>query len=344
MSLRPVQVDPMDDRRLSRRELLTDAARLAGAGLVVSAGGRAAAQTPASRTAASQPVSQPAGPQRSRVVQSALANVFSGPIIRPDLLDHMLSMTLMALTEKPRIGDAWHAILKSDDVIGIKFNRSGSEEIRTTPVFARVLVQSLLEAEFPAKNILLIEGPEAIREKFGTTQASPEWSKPLVDFGSGRDRFAEVLDQATAIINVPFLKTHNIAGMTCCLKNLSHGLIRQPSRFHANRCSPYIADIVAAAPIRSKVRLHLVNALRSVIDQGPEVRPDSLWDSRTVLASFDPVAADTVGLEMLNLERRRRQMSPLDDDEHPIPFLGAAHSRGLGTNLGDEIQIIQPRL
>ena len=61
--------------------------------------------------------------------------------------------------------------------------------------------------------------------------------------GGPRDRLAGVLDQVTAIVNVPFLKTHNLAGMTCCLKNLSHALVKHPAQFHTGGCKE-VADIV----------------------------------------------------------------------------------------------------
>lgn len=329
------------ERRTTRRALLRDAARLAGgARLSVLAARASGVQT---APAASQAASRPA-PAKARVIQTSLANVFVGPTLKPDLLDVMVSETLAAVTGRSTAEDAWHAILREGDVVGLKFNRSGEAVLGTTPVLARVLVQSLGRAGWPAEKIVLIEAPPSLVAALGTRPAAAGWSDETVDFGSGRDRFAAVLDQITALVNVPFLKTHNIAGMTGCLKNLSHALVRQPARYHANRCSPFIADIVAADPIRRKLRLNLVNALCAVVDEGPEVGPNHVWQSRTLLASFDPVAADTIGLELLNAERKHRRLPVLDDDATPILFLGDAQRRGLGTASLDDIQVVPANL
>ena len=78
------------------------------------------------------------------------------------------------------------------------------------------------------------------------------------------------------MINVPFIKTHNIAGMTCGLKNLSHALVKHPAHYHANGCSPFIGDIVAADPIRKKLKLTIVDAFRVVFQGGPAARVENL--------------------------------------------------------------------
>src|SRR6185369_5735245 len=100
-----------------------------------------------------------------------------------------------------------------------------------------------------------------------------------VDFGCGTESFVAALDRVTAMINVPFYKTHHLAGMTGCLKNLSHGLIRRPSRFHANGCDPAIGRIAASAPVRRRMRLHIVNALRIVVSGGSNVSDEHIADN-----------------------------------------------------------------
>jgi uncharacterized protein (DUF362 family) len=151
-----------------------------------------------------------------------------------------------------------------------------------------------------------------------------------VDFGSGRDRLSSLLQQVTALVNVPFLKTHNIAGITCGLKNLSHALVKHPARFHGNRCSPFIGDIVALPQIRDKLKLTVVNALRVVFDGGPEAADDLTHESGTILLSRDPVATDTVGLDTLHHIRNRLSLPYVDDGDGRIAYIEAAARRGLG--------------
>jgi len=330
----------------SRRQFLCAAGRVAAgaaaARSLIGLPATAVGSNPADPPATSPATRTASGP--AQVVSVRSDDVVRENIIRLDMLTEMLTRCICRLTEQSQIHDAWHAILRPDDVIGVKFNRVGAPELATTPLLARVLVRSLTAAGWKARNIILIEAPESIREQLGTPTPPYEWSAREVDFGSGRDRFAAVLDRISALINVPFLKSHNIAGISGCLKNLSHGLVRSPARYHANRCSPFIADIVAAEPIRSKLRLHLVNALRAVFDKGPTATPETMWPAGTLLASFDPVAADTVGLEMINHQRDAHSLPPLDDDDQPIPSLHDAERRGLGTTSWDRIRHVKIRL
>ena len=167
------------------------------------------------------------------------------------------------------------------------------------------------------------------------------YDSQTTDFSSGADNFASVLRQITALISVPFLKSHNIAGMTCSLKNLSHGLIKHPARYHGNRCSPYIADIVAAKPIRSKFRLTIVDAMRVVYEGGPRANAHSLANEGVLIMSRDPVAADAVALGVLNRARERSGLAKIVDSAEEIPHLAAAHRSGLGVAIRHGIKIVR---
>jgi uncharacterized protein (DUF362 family) len=116
---------------------------------------------------------------------------------------------------------------------------------------------------------------------------------------------ARYLFDADAIINVPFLKTHQIAGMSGCLKNLSHALIRHPAQFHANGCSPYVGQVVGSREVSSRLKLNLMNAVRVVVDGGPGARTENTVGYGGLLLGFDPVAMDYAGLSILAAERHR---------------------------------------
>jgi uncharacterized protein (DUF362 family) len=195
---------------------------------------------------------------------------------------------------------------------------------------AAVLTRSLTRAGFPADQIVGVEIAPAICEKLGIKPAVGGWAREEVDFGSGKDQLAAWLDQVTAIINVPFLKHHNIAGFTCCLKNLSHAVVKHPAQLHANGCSPYIGDIVALPQIQSKLRLHLVNGLRGVFDRGPEAQEDFIWDGKFFLAGLDPVAVDRVAVDLLDEVRGTLSLPPIAANGEPPAYLTAASGRGLG--------------
>lgn len=283
----------------------------------------------------------PSATRWSRVVRIRDPHVLDGIAVRRPVLGDMFERSLLALTERPSVAEAWASLLRADDVVGIKFNRSGQDALGTTPAVADVLVASLIQAGWSPQRIVCIEAPSEVSSRLGTTPAIEGFSAVETDFGSGTDRLAAVLDQITAIINVPFLKTHNIATLTCALKNLSHGLIKHPARYHRNGCSPYITDIVALPAIRTKLRLCVVDALRVVFEGGPEVRIDDVRDHGVLLLSPDPVATDVIGLATLNQVRTN---VGLDAVRFPNPdqnYLGLGGRQGLGMAEWHAINLVE---
>ncbi len=284
-----------------------------------------------------------AGRPLSRVVQVQNAYAVRGPEVHRAVLDDMLTQALTHLTGASSAPESWRMILHPNDIIGLKFNRSGQEMIATSDPVADVLIASIRDAGWGSERIVCIEAPLGTEERNKTTPAHSGYAATANDFGSGSDQFASVLDQITALIDVPFLKSHNIAGMTCCLKNLSHGLIKHPARYHQNGCSPFIADIVAAPAISKKLRLCLVDALRVVHDGGPAPTGGTITDHGVLLASFDPVATDTVGLAILNDLRRGYDLPPIAVSADKLGYLSAAHHRGLGVALWRGIDLVRIR-
>jgi len=256
--------------------------------------------------------------------------VVIGPTVHKVLLGEMIDTALQAATKKNTTQDAWRALLRDRAVVGLKFNTSAQQIIGTSSTLAGVLIESLMEAGWPLDRIVCIEAPKEVITRYQTRPVSPGFQATTANFGSGSDHLARVLDQITAIINVPFLKTHNIAMLTCCLKNLSHGLIQHPARFHGQGCSPYIADIVALPAIRDKLRINIVDALRVVYKGGPSASNDSIVDHGSILVSTDPVAMDAVGVSILNDIRSRERLTSVAVAPEKVPYLAHAQALGLG--------------
>ncbi len=315
--------DNATDRSLSRRRFLGVAAAVAGG-----AGWR-----PLSYGSDDKKLRVPVGRPPSRVVQVQSTHVVDGTAVHRRLVGEMLTAAMTSLTGKATLRESWHALFKRNDVIGLKFNRSGQAVIGTTPTVAEVLIKSLITNGWEAEQIVCIEAPPRLEGELGTTRAWTGYDVGATEFESGSDELARVVGQVTALVSVPFLKTHNIAGMTCSLKNLSHGLVRHPARYHAHGCSPYIADIIADTPLGSKLRLCLVDALRVAFEGGPDPSGGSLSDEGYLVASTDPVATDAVGLALLNDARKRKELPVVAESPEDVAFLAAAHRRGLGVAL-----------
>lgn len=282
-------------------------------------------------------------PATSQVVQVSSEHAIRGRRVHPDIVDEMLGGALRRVTGAKSTAAAWRTLLKPDDMIGLKFNRSGAIGMGTSEKFADLVIESLLSAGFESRQIVAIEISDVVRRNHGILAPTRGWNTAKIDFGSGSDRFADLLDQVTAIINIPFLKSHNIAGVTCSLKNLSHALVKHPAQYHGNGCAPFIGDIYAVPAIRDKVKLHLVNGLRVVFDRGPEVRDAYTWDAGIIFAGLDPVAVDAMGLRIINTQRSIYGLEKIGQ-LGKAAYLAAASARGLGHAKRHEIDLVHIRL
>lgn len=335
---------------IPRREFLKQAGGTIAA-CALSAIGPAAGQGEPAGPAATLPAlaDRPSSLHLDPAIKSVVADVrarevVADAVIHENLLREMIDEAVRLATRTDNPGQGWNQLIKRDDVIGIKFNSIGQEAIGTTQPFAAQLLESLRRADISPDRIMLIEVPERLTREFGTRRCPIGFAGGKVSFGSGEDELAAVLQEVSAIINVPFLKTHNIAQMTGCLKNLSHALIRSPRLCHANHCSPFVGDILALPQIRPKLRIHIVNALRAVFDGGPLPGRQGLWTHGGILVSTDPVAADQVGADILNEQRLARGLPTFGDREGHVPHVHAAGARGLGTDDQDYIQLLEPAL
>ncbi len=107
----------------------------------------------------------------------------------------------------------------------------------------------------------------------------------------------ESLIEADAWINVPVLKNHGGAKLTCAMKNFM-GIVWDRRYFHQNDLHQCIADICSW---EKRPVLNIVDAYRIMPQNGPQGR--SLADVatlKTLIASPDIVAIDTAALNLFN--------------------------------------------
>jgi len=107
----------------------------------------------------------------------------------------------------------------------------------------------------------------------------------------------DALVEADAWINVPILKNHGGAKLTCAMKNYL-GIVWDRRFFHSHDLQQCIADICLYP---KKPVLNIVDAYRVLFQNGPQGK--SAADSqmvKTLIASTDIVAADTAALQFFN--------------------------------------------
>jgi len=333
----PLQPDGPDaDATTPRRAFLK---HTLGAAAALAIGGSRPLDLLAAPPATTAPAAPPA---KVRVVQVTDHRILPVRVVQRAFVRDYLIEGLRLFTGTRTVADAWHRILTPDDVILIKFNSSAARQVGTSEAVASELVRLLTESGWKPEQLMLVEEIGGLSKARKTRSPDLRWQDRLVKFGaSGQDSFIAALDEATAIINVPFLKTHHLATMTCCLKNLSHGLIRHPSRFHGNGCDPAIAEIVASPPIRSKLKFNIVNGLRIPFDRGPEAGEKDMAAAGILLFGQDPVACDAVGYGILNEIRAIRKLKPLLPAARIPRQLVTAHGLGLGQYDSESVDILK---
>jgi hypothetical protein len=262
---------------------------------------------------------------RARVVDVRSDRAVSPAGPDRDTLRELLSRGMQWLTGTPSAKEAWRAALGGAQRIAIKFNSVGAAVIATTDALAQLLFDALLDAGYEPGQIMLIEAGEYAAQQLRAADPPRGWGEPLILDGR-EEPLAKYLLAADAVINIPFLKTHVIAGMSGCMKNISHAVVRHPARYHGNGCAPHVGLIVGSQPVSSRLRLNIVNALRVVVDRGPDATTDALVPYGGLLMGFDPVAVDSIGLGLLSLERRRRGL----DQPLSVRYLSAAGEAGVG--------------
>lgn len=305
---------------ISRRTFLRTAAGATGGSLLV----------PSVWAAPTSRLDLAPGQELARVALARSQMTLDGPTVHRRYVRELLETSLAKLTGTTSARDAWHSLLREGDVIGLKFNRSGQRIIGTTDAMAEAIVGSLVDAGWPASKIVCIEIPTATADRLGVTPPVTGFDRTPTKFGSGEDTLASFLHQVTALISVPFLKTHNICTLTCALKNISHAVVKHPARFHDNECAPFIPDIVSIPAIRDLLRLAIVDALRVVYVDGPAATSHNLTNAGGLILSTDLVAADAVGLALLNDVRKRTKLPPVVASPEEVPYLVAAHRSRLG--------------
>ena len=335
MSPQSVNQTSRDGERPTRREVLW-AAVAAGVSALVASGGSAkekATSKPVPDATAHQPWWLREPYTRSRVVDIRSGRLLHGSIVDRAALGEVVDRGVRALTGAPSSAEAWRAILGGARRIVLKFNSVGARVIGTNRATAQVLVEALSEAGYDPAGITLVEVPRNVPESLGTRKPETGWGSPIA-VGGHMEPMAEYLYAADALVNVALLKSHQIAGMSGCMKNLSHALIQHPARFHDNGCAPYVGQVIGNKEVSSRLKLNLVDAIRMVVRNGPDAAEEDLFPHRGLLLGFDPVAVDTVGLALLGLRRRQAGLKSVP----AVRYIESAAERGVGRRQRHELE------
>jgi uncharacterized protein (DUF362 family) len=189
--------------------------------------------------------------------------------------------------------------------------RAATEPCNTHPEFILAVARLVRErgAEPVVGDSPAMGTAGAVARKLGLSERLREAGVPLVEFTRG-ERFRsdmgdctvtiarEVID-ADVVINLPKLKTHQQAGMTCCVKNLFGCVVGRRKAFlhflcggEEERFGGMLLDVARMA----RPALHVVDGIVAMHRGGP-IRGEAI-EFGAVLAGADPVAADTVAFHL----------------------------------------------
>jgi uncharacterized protein (DUF362 family) len=249
--------------------------------------------------------------------------------------------------------DAWKKAVRPGEVVGLKVNCLSGKGAATSPVLVEAICERLQQAGIPQKDIVIWDRLNSDLESAGYRVASRTdrircigndaagYGTELAVYGSAGSLLSNTLTRTCdAVINLPVLKDHGIAGVTLALKNL-FGAIHNPNKYHTNVGDPYVADVNMFPPIRQKVRFTICDALTAQYEGGPSYMPQWSWPYNGLMVARDPVAMDYTGWQILERKRAEKGMKTLREMKREPVYIATAAGRGLGTNDPKRIDVVE---
>jgi len=227
-------------------------------------------------------------------------------------LDQMLNKALMELTGKTTESEAWKEVLNARDILGIKTN-----------VWRHLGTPEELEA-------LLQEKAQMV--------GIPADNMSVNDRGILRD---PVFRRSTALINVRPMRTHAWSGVGSLLKNYIM-FVDRPSDYHPDSCAD-LAALWSLPHVKGKTRLNILVMLTPLFHGvGPHhYNKKFTWKYNGLLLGFDPVAVDSVGVRIIQAQRKRyfNEDKPLNPPAKHILLADTRHH--LGTANPEKIDLVK---
>jgi uncharacterized protein (DUF362 family) len=287
----------------------------------------------------------------------------SGKVQAP-LLQTMLDEAMTSFTGENSTTDAWRRFFSPEDVIGLKINAiglrnfQGSEVVSHYPAMTSAIISGCEKAGIKDSRFIIWERSEnelldlgyKIQKEAGALRvmgtkisrresAGIGFNPKTYPVGDNSSRISRILaDECTTMINIPVLKDHGVAGVTGALKN-HYGSFDNPGEFHDNACTnPGIPEINLIPVIKEKQRLIIGDLLFGVYNDGPRWHREYLWPYGGIIVGTDPVAVDTV---LLNLLEEKRKSENLPSVEPRARHLALCEKAGLGTADPDKIDLVK---
>lgn len=302
---------------------------------------------------AGPPPGRGSGPSRAVVAVARRPGLMVSGTPDPAKLRDGLGAALARAAGERGPVEAMRSLFKPTDVVGIKVNCMGGRGISSRPETALQLAAWLQAAGLPPERIVIWErtGRELRDAGFALATSGPgprvlgtdrDYETTVREWGPAASCFARPLvEQMTALISLGVVKDHGLAGASLGLKNW-FGAVNNPNRLHEDGCQPFVPHLVASPPIRSRLRLTVLDGCTGQCHGGPARSPRWVWPYEGFLVSTDPVAVDAVGCDVLDERRREVGLRTLAEEGRAPRYV--AESAKLGLGVADRARIEIPRV
>ena len=229
-----------------------------------------------------------------------------------EIIQQMLDDAVMRLFDTDSPVKAFQKIIKPEDIVGIKTN-----------------VWSYLPIPKEVEN--------AIKSRVMDVGVAED----KIDINDHNVRRREIFKNATAMINVRPLRTHYLAGVSGCMKNLIM-FAEKPFEWHPNSCEN-LGLLLNLPQVKEKIRLHILCSLTPQYHgRGPHhFSRRYVWNYKGLIVGTDPVAVDAVGLALLMAKRREKLGRAKQIPPVPKHIRTADVKHGLGTSDLNKIDLVK---
>jgi uncharacterized protein (DUF362 family) len=308
-------------------------------------------QPPAVKKETKKPVESRPFSKPGKVVRVSSPGMRKALVPDAQATRRMVAEAVKALTSEADSKKAWARFVTKDDRVAVKINALGGPVAATQRVITDAVVEGILEAGVPEKNLVVFDQFESSMEKSGynivnkpedmrvLSEKSLGYEPPL-QVGAFKLNLAKTLSWATAIINIPVLKEHPMCGISGAIKNMVFGCVESPEFLHENINSA-LAEIYFATQMRDKVRLHILDGSHVQYDGGPMYVATARAQHDCIYASTDPVAIDAIEWEIIEQYRAKNGLKNLTEAGRPPEFLKLSEQRKLGVADRKSIDLIK---
>ncbi len=279
----------------------------------------------------------------------------SGTSVDSGRLLKMLDRAMQAFFDRDSPVEAWKKVVQPGEVVGLKVNCLAGKGASTSVQLVEAICERLQQAGIPEKDIVIWDRLNDDLESAGFRISTRRerirsigndtsgYEEELAIFGSAASLMSRTLTRfCDAVISLPVLKDHGIAGVTIALKNF-FGAIHNPNKYHINAGDPYVADVNMLPPIRQKVRLTICDATTGQYEGGPSYMPQWTWPYNGLMVARDPVALDYTGWQMIERKRAEKGMKSLEELKRAPDYIATAADpqHRLGTNDPRQIERVE---